>query len=166
MAPVIWSPLPSHPRWSTVLMAAVVLAVVTWRTRRPLLACLAVLAWLSAYEIAWNTCSLVTHGDDPVKWFWLVLALLAWPLLAHQVGLRPQPVAVALCAAGFAIWLVLGFDYNWMREPGPVRVLPEVLNVLTKTVLGVAYLAGALAAPAVGPRLGGPARAPAQTQTR
>ena len=74
------------------------------------------------------------------------MALIAWPLLAHQLGIRPQPAALAACAAGFAAWLALGFHYNWFGEPRPVAVLPEALNVGTKTVLGLAYLAGALAA--------------------
>ena len=158
---MVWSSLPSHPRWSTVLMAAVVLAVVGWRTRRPLLAGVAVLAWVSVSEIVWNGCDLLTHHGNALRYGWLVLALAAWPLLAHRLGIRPHPVGLALCAAAFAVWLALGFDYNWLGQSKPLQVVPEALNVLTKTALGAAYLAGALAVPA--PALG-PARAPAQTR--
>jgi len=142
-------------------MAALVLLAVGWRTRRPPLAAVAVLAWLSAYEIVWNACDVLVHHSAAAKLAWLAVALAAWPLLAHRLGIRPHPVGLALCAAGFAVWLALGFDYNWLSEPKPLQVVPEALNVLTKTALGAAYLAGALAVPA--PALG-PARAPAQTR--
>jgi hypothetical protein len=110
----------------------------------------ALLAWLSLYEIVWQACDTLTGHKDLVALGWLWLALIAWPLLAHQLGIRPHPAALAACAAGFAAWLALGFHYNWFGEPRPVAALPEVLNVVTKTALGVAYLAGAL--PATVPR--------------
>jgi hypothetical protein len=154
---MIWSPLPSHPRWSTLLVGLLILVVVGWRTRRPALAAVALLAWLSLYEIVWQACDVLTSHRDLLAYGWLGLALVAWPLLAHRLGIRPHPAALATCAAGFAVWLALGFHYNWFGEPRPVAILPEALNAGTKTALGLAYLAGALAAP--------PAR-PESAQTR
>jgi hypothetical protein len=149
---LIFSPLPSHPRWSTVVTAALVLVVVTWRTRRPLRGAVAVLAWLSLYEITWQACDVLTHRGSLAAYGWLSLAVVAWPLLALQLGIRPHPLGLAVCAGGFAAWLALGFDYNWVGQPQPLKPLPEALNLLTKTSLGLAYLAGALAPPAAGAR--------------
>jgi hypothetical protein len=149
---MIWSPLPNHPRWSTVLLGLLILALVGWRTRRPTLACVALVAWLSLYEVIWQGCDVLPRHRDLTAYGWLVLALAAWPLLAYQLGVRPHPVGLAVCAAGFAAWLALGFQYNWFGEARPVAIVPEALNVLTKMALGVAYLAGAPAAPAAARR--------------
>ena len=145
---MIFSPLPSHPRWSTVLTAVLILAIVTWRTRRPFLGVVTVLAWLSLYEVTWQACDVLVHRGNLVAYGWLSLAVIAWPLLAHQLGVRLDPVGLAVCAGAFLVWLALGFDYNWIGQPQPIKLVPEALNVVTKTSLGVAYLAGALAAPA------------------
>jgi hypothetical protein len=165
---MIWSPLPNHPRWSTVLLGLLVLALVGWRTRRPALACVALLAWLSLYEVVWQGCDVLIRHRGLTAYGWLVLALAAWPLLAHQLGVRPHPLGLAVCAAGFVAWLALGFHYNWFGEPRPVAIVPEGLNVLTKTALGVAYLAGAMAAPdaprSARPAAGGQPSAQAQTR--
>jgi len=141
---MVFSPLPGHARWSTLATALLIAAVVTWRTRRPLRAALAVIAWLALYEVVWQGCDVVAHRANVVNYGWLSLAVVAWPLLAFQAGIRPHPIGAAVCAAGFLVWLALGFDYNWIGQPGPIRPVPEALNLVTKTALGLAYLAGAL----------------------
>src|SRR2546429_6575588 len=125
---MIFSPLPGHPRWSTVAMGLIILAVVTWRTRRPLRGVLVVLAWLSLYEIAWQACDVLAHRGSLYNYTWLSLAVVAWPLLAHQLGIRPHLLGVAVCGAAFLVWVATGLAYNGIGQPRPRLVVPGALN--------------------------------------
>jgi hypothetical protein len=129
-------------RLSTVLVAIVVLAVVAWTTRRPLLAVLAVLAWLSAFEIVWELAR-VPFGQDSLRnALWFSLAVAGWVAAAELAKIRPEARLTGLFALTFAVWLVTGFGLNWVG--GPLSVRDELLNGVSKTALGAAYMVGAL----------------------
>jgi hypothetical protein len=147
--PAGWLFSPVQVRWSTLLMAAVILAVVGVRRRRPAVAVVSVVAWLAVYETGWQLMDLVVH--HAAAWpaavqrlGWASAALAGWPLLAHALGVRPDPRWAALCALVFAVWLWSGFWYNWPGQPYPLMIGPELANVASKTALGIAYLAGAV----------------------
>lgn len=143
----IWSPL-DHARWTTVLVAMAILVITTLKTRQPHRALIATVAWLAAYEIVWQAFDVLMHpATSPTtleRYLWFVAALIAWPMLAHAIGIRPNAALVAITAGTFALWLATGFDYNWYGQPKSLQVGPEVLNVLSKTALAGAYLLGAI----------------------
>ena len=140
-----WLVVPAgHVRASTLALTVLIALVVVWRTRRTLLAAVAVMAWLSAFEIAWQTAQ-AAFGRIPMsEEFWFVAAVVGWVVLAHHLGIRPDPLLTGLFVAGFAVWVALGFHSNWPDQPFSLR--DEATNELTKTALGVAYLLGALRA--------------------
>src|SRR2546430_16975219 len=117
---MVFSPLPGHARWSTLATALLIAAVVTWRTRRPLRAALAVIAWLALYEVVWQGCDVVAHRANVVNYGWLSLAVVAWPLLAFQSGIRPHPIGAADSADRIMALLRTSIDVNYIGPPGPV----------------------------------------------
>ena len=141
---LVWSPLPLHPRWSTVLMAALLLAVIGWRSRSPRLAVVATLAWLFGFEIIWQ----LGHGISghvrfwDLNWFYWLAISGGWLAFAHHLGVRPELRLVAVAAALWAIWLMLGFNSNWPGQP--ISWTNEALNEASKTALGLAFLVGVL----------------------
>ncbi len=137
-------------RWTTLAMLAAILVVVSAR-RRPFLALVTALAWLTAFEVLYQfTDTLMHHRDAHLLralaiqsfWFATVVGSIGW---AHALGVRPHLRWVALSAVIFALWVQQGFPYNRAGQTGPVQWWPEILNVSSKTALGVAYLMGAVA---------------------
>ncbi len=134
-------------RWSSLAMLAAILVVVTLARRRPLLALAAAMGWLVSFEVIYEATDIAVHhrlDAHLTSWgFWL-LTVAGWPFFAHALGIRPNLRWVFLSAAIFALWIQQGFWYNWPGQPGPVQWEYELLNVGSKTALGVAYLLGAL----------------------
>ena len=130
-------------RVSTVLVALAILVCVGWRTRRPEVAVVAMMAWVSLYEVAWQGLTTLAHGGRWASEAWFVAAVVSWVLLAHALGVRPDRRLLLISAAALLAWLAFGFDSNWAGQP-PYDVRDEVLNEVSKTALGLAYLVGAL----------------------
>jgi hypothetical protein len=105
---------------------------------------LAVLAWISAFEIIWEVARVAFGLDSLRNATWFSLAVFGWVLAAGIRGIRPDLRLVALFAATFALWLAFGFNANWRGQSISIR--DEVLNEVSKTALGLAYLLGALRA--------------------
>ena len=127
-------------------MAALILVWVTARQRRPGLAVLAVLAWVSLYELCFNATQLIAGvgGQSAFGLVWFAAAVGVAPVFARHLGLRLWMPAALLWAGGMGVWLITGFHYNVPGSDSPFSVSGEVLNVLTKDGLGLAYLVGAL----------------------
>ena len=148
----LWVPVVGI-RWTTVLMAVAILLLVGGLRRRPFLAVVTTVAWASAYEIVFRAFDLAAHhldGSLPVElqaWLWQAVATVSWPLLAHVLGVRPYWPLVVVCGLAFAVWLWGGFWYDWRGQPYGLLLGDEILNVVTKTGLGVAYLVGAFRIP-------------------
>jgi hypothetical protein len=146
----IFSPL-DHTRWSTLLTFAVVAVVVGLRTRRPLIAVVAALAWLSGFEILYQATGLIRHGWSPLTLTYTTAGTAGWTIALWWAGFRPNWKLVAVFAASWVAWVALGFDSNM-----PDRIIPgadltfswtdEAMNVGTKTLLAVAVAFGTLAA--------------------
>ena len=124
-----------------------------WRRHAPLLALVTLMAWLSAYEIAFNAAGSVVHGWSVSYVLWLTLALGGWLVLAivrrvvpdWRLGLAAGVVALAwILTTGFAINspTLAGAD-GFTRSFSP---LAELYNEATKVLLGVGYLIGGLRA--------------------
>ena len=141
----VFAPFLQHLRWSMALLAVLIVSSVTVLRRRPLCAIAATLAWVSVYELAWMASNLaMRRGTSLEDLAWMTAAVGAWPILAHKLGIRPSMAWVGLCAAGWVVWLATGFQYNVPGQRQPIQLWPELLNVWTKTGLGVGYLTGAL----------------------
>jgi hypothetical protein len=151
--PWLWLPLAGPIRISTVVAAIVIVAIVLWRRRGPLLGLVTVMAWASFFEIAFNATGTVLHGWPVAYLAWLAAALGGWLLLATLLGVVPDGRWLAAVAAVWLIWMFTGFDSNAPSGPGPghpavFSVADEVLNELAKSLLALAYLTGALQRPA------------------
>jgi hypothetical protein len=143
MMPTIWAHLPVGDfRWSTVAMALLVLAAVTFRRGLPL-AAVTVLAWVSAFETIDNLVGGLGFHWPLTSVVWVSGALLGWVVLAHVVGVRPNPAALVLFALVMVAWIATGFHYN-VAHGATFDYAGEAFNELAKTLLGVAYLLGAL----------------------
>jgi hypothetical protein len=132
-------------------MAAAIVALVGGARRRPWLALVTVVAWTSSFEIANSLFSVTAHREwrtALVAFVWETAALAGWPLLAACLGVRPDLRWLALSGVTFAVWAATGFDYNYFGQTKPLQLGPEIANVVAKTALGMAYLAGALRAKA------------------
>lgn len=136
----LFSPL-AETRWSTVLGAVLILAVISWR-RNPFAAVVAVLAWLSAYEIAFNAIG-VLYGWPAPPFLWGSAAVLGWVVLAAVRGIWPEWRLVVVYAVLMAVWVGLGYHSNTPTRV-PFSASGEVLNEASKTALALAYLFGAL----------------------
>lgn len=168
---IIWLHWPgTYVRLTTIATAVVMALVILRRTRRPLLALVAVIGWLSAYEIAWEA-GQVLYGRDPLRpTLWLAGAIIGWVIAAQLIGIRVYGPLLLLAAAVFALWLLAGYQQNW---PGfPIQPEIEGLNVLSKTALAGAFLVGAMPAASAQPATSrvaatpGPLLARGQSQER
>lgn len=136
---------------STIVTAVVIAVVVTWRRRSPATALIAVMVWTSAYEVGFVTLGTLLHGWSAAYLLWLAAALAGWIILAHVWGVAPdRRLLLATAVLAFA-WIATGFVANspTVAGPGfakPFSPLDEALNEGTKTLLGLAYLAGGLRA--------------------
>jgi hypothetical protein len=152
---------PFGVRWTTLTMAAVILLLIGVVRRRPDLAVVAVLAWAGGFETVFTATGNLrwhpTTGWNEMTWRGVALA--GWVLLAPVAGIRVSRAWLAATAALFAIWLTpipgltYGLEYNLPQTADgaaqPIRVLPELENVATKTAWGMMYLVGAWRAQSV-----------------
>jgi len=147
--PWLWLPLVGPIRISTVLAAMGIVALILWRRRSPLLALVTSMAWASVFEIAFNATGTVLHGWPLSYLAWLSAALGGWVLVSALLGVLPNRWLLIAVAAVWAVWIAAGFDSNAPSGPGPghpssFSVTSEVLNELTKSLLALAYVVGAL----------------------
>ncbi|HEY1421101.1 MAG TPA: hypothetical protein VGG90_10375 [Candidatus Dormibacteraeota bacterium] len=137
-------------RVSTVITVLLMLVWVGILRRRPALAVFAVAGWLVAFEILFNWSGTIALG-----WSWRTSARDTalwggWVLAAYLVGVRPEIRLVGLAAVFWVVWLVTGFHFNLVGNPG-ISWPAEAINEATKTALAAAFLVGALKAPAADP---------------
>jgi len=109
------------------------------------------MAWLSAYEILFQVTGAVVHGWSLSNLAWMTAAVGGWVALAFAMGIVPDLRLLVLVVVVWSIWILAGFDSNSPTVAGtsgfPVRfsMSDEILNELSKSLLGLAYLVGALA---------------------
>ena len=137
-----------------------IVAVILWRRRSPLLAVATVMAWASVFEILFNATGTLLHGWPLSYLAWLTAALGGWVLLSVLLGIIPDLRLLLAVAVVWVIWIAIGFDSNAPLGPGPGHpsafgVPDEVLNELSKSLLAIAYVAGALRRPRTAARAAG-----------
>jgi len=155
--PWLWLPLAGPIRISTVVAAVAIVAVILWRRRSPLLALVTLMAWASVFEIAFQATGAVLHGWPAADLVWLAAALGGWILLSVLLDVLPNRWLLLATAAVWVVWAVSGFESNAPLSSGPghpatFNLANEALNELTKSLLALAYLAGALQRPVAAPR--------------
>jgi hypothetical protein len=140
-------------RWTTALLGVAILAVVTWRRRNPLLGVAAVVAWASLYEMLWVLLRQSPTGQaGGLPWqeyAWTLAVGTGWTVVVVLARAAPDPLWLVVSAAGFLVWALSGLHYNSYGQRGHFLVGSELLNVWSKTALGVAYLRGAARVPAL-----------------
>jgi hypothetical protein len=147
--PWVWLPLFGPIRVSTIL-ASLVIALALWHRHAPVKGIVVVMAWLSAYEILFQASGAAVHGWSLSNLAWMSAAVGGWVALAFVMGIIPDWRLLLLVALVWLVWILAGFDSNSPTVAGtsgfPVRfsVFDEILNELTKTLLALSYLVGAL----------------------
>ncbi|HXC77196.1 MAG TPA: hypothetical protein VNU19_09095 [Candidatus Acidoferrum sp.] len=141
----VWLPLAGPIRISTIVAALVIFGVVgIWR-RRPLVGLVAMMAWISAFEILYNAAGVVVLHTPLGAFAWEVAALLGWVVAADLLGIRPPWWALVPFLLLSVIWIVTGFHSNLPARSFSLR--DEVLNEATKSALAAAYLIASLQSP-------------------
>ncbi|MFH0848078.1 MAG: hypothetical protein V1857_01065 [archaeon] len=125
-------------RTSTILTALALFFFVLWRLRRPLIALLSVMAWVSLYEILWNLTDLFLHGGSLTHSFWQNTAIISYPILARTQGTRLNRTIMMLFSVFWIIWILSGFNSNNFNVE-PFILSNEILNITTKAILAMAY---------------------------
>jgi hypothetical protein len=141
---------PFGVRWTTLITAVAIVAVMgIWR-RRPFVACVVILAWLGGFEVAFRLLDILRWHEWSAwaGWLWEAAALIGWLLAAHAFGIRPSRLWVAVTALVFVVWWLSGYDYNLPNTAAgqglPIRWAGEVENVTAKTAWAMAYIAGTI----------------------
>lgn len=145
-----WIESPWGVRWSSLATLAVIVLVVSVVKRRPVLGAVAAMGWLIAFEIPYElTDMLVRHqpGAHLTGWAFWLLTVSGWIGWAWALGVRPDWRWVEISAVIFLGWIASGFQHNDPGQHSPVMIWPEVMNVGSKTALGIAFLLGALRLP-------------------
>jgi hypothetical protein len=143
-------------RLSTVLAFIATLAILTWVRRSPLLAFVAGMGWVSAFEIVYQAVGTVYGRHDAMHLFYLTFSMSGWVVAAYVAGIRPHPGLLVAWSALFLGWIAIGFHPNLFDHPGQFSIAQEVFNVATKDGLAAIFVIGGLAPY----RRHAPARAP------
>lgn len=132
-------------RLSTLLAFVATVVIVFWYRRSWLLALLAGMGWVSAFEIVWQGVATIEGQFTALHLFYLAFSLSGWVVAAYVAGVRPHPVLLLAWALVFLGWIAYGFHPNGYRYLAPFSIGQEVFNVLTKDGLAAIYVIGALA---------------------
>jgi hypothetical protein len=152
--PWVLLPVVGPIRISTVAAGLLIVVVILWRRRALLSALIALMAWASAYEILYSGTGSAIHGWPVSNFVWMTAAVGGWVILAHVWGIVPNRWLLLAVGLVWVIWIVTGFNSNVPTVAGTAgfpkgfSYSSEILNELSKTLLALAYLLGALNSPA------------------
>lgn len=132
---------PFGMRWTTLLLAVTILALVGIGRLRPFIALVTVVAWTGGFEFTYRAFDILRWHEwwGWNAWAWEAAALIGWVLLAHFVGIRPGGWSLAVAVATFAFWVATGFDSNILAPHRPFSWGSEIKNVIAKDSWGLAY---------------------------
>ena len=132
-------------RLSTVLAFIATLVILTWLRRSPLVALVAGMGWVSAFEIVYQAVGTIYGRHDALHLFYLTFSMSGWVVAAYLAGVRPHPALLAGWSLLFLGWIAFGFQPNLFDHPGQFSVGQEVFNMATKDGLAAIFVVGALA---------------------
>jgi hypothetical protein len=132
-------------RASTVLAFVATLLIVGWYRRSPVVALVAGMGWVSAFEIVFQAVGTLYGRHDAQHLFFLTFSMSGWVVAAHVAGIRPHPLLLVAWGLVFLGWLASGFQPNLFDQPNRFSFVQEVFNMATKDGLAAIYVIGALA---------------------
>jgi hypothetical protein len=132
-------------RLSTVIAFIATLVIVAWVRRSLLVAFLAGMGWVSAFEIVYQAVGTAYGRHDALHLFFLVFSMSGWVVAAHVAGVRPHPGLLLAWGLLFIGWMASGFQPNLFDQPGRFSLVQEAFNMATKEGLAAIYVIGALA---------------------
>jgi hypothetical protein len=132
-------------RLTTVLAFIATLVIVAWLRRSPLVAFLAAMGWVSAFEIVYQAVGTVYGRHDALHLFYLTFSMSGWVVAAHVAGVRPHPGLLLAWVLVFLGWIASGFQPNLFDHPATFSIMQEAFNVATKDGLATIYVIGAVA---------------------
>src|SRR6202795_1106648 len=127
-------------RFSTVLAFIATLAIVGWFRRSPIVALVAGMGWVSAFEIVYQAVGTIYGRHDALHLFYLTFSMAGWVVAAHVAGVRPPPALILAWGLVFLGWMASGFQPNLFDQPDRFSYLQEVFNVLAKDGLAAVYV--------------------------
>ena len=128
--------LPDAIRTTTVVMGLLLLGFGLIR-RRPLQGFLAAMAWIVAYEAAWQLTAYLVSGR-PLGWP-IVPAAVAALAISLFAGVAVELRWLLLTAGLWLAWILTGYHWN-MPWAVPFDWWGETMNEATKIAWGMAYL--------------------------
>ena len=132
-------------RFSTVLAFIATLLIVGWFRRSPVVALVAGMGWVSAFEIVYQAVGTIYGRHDALHLFYLTFSMSGWVVAAYVAGIRPHPLWLFTWALVFLGWMAYGFQPNLFDQPGHFSVAQEAFNMATKDGLAAIFVMGALA---------------------
>src|SRR6266852_3915788 len=129
-------------RLSTVLAFFATLVILTWFRRSPVLAFIAGMGWVSAFEIVYQAVATVYGQYDAIHLFYLTFTMSGWVVAAHVAGIRPHPLLLVAWGLLFVGWIAFGFQPNGYGQRSPFSIAQELFNVGTKDGLAAIYVLG------------------------
>ncbi|GAC1509558.1 MAG: hypothetical protein NVS1B3_11710 [Candidatus Dormibacteraceae bacterium] len=132
-------------RLSTVLAFIATLAILAWLRRSPLLALVAAMGWVSAFEIAYMGVATIYGRRDALHLFYLTFSMSGWVVAAYAAGIRPHPALLGAWGVLFLGWIAVGFHPNFVDRPNQFSLTQEVFNMATKDGLAAIFVVGGLA---------------------
>jgi hypothetical protein len=131
-------------RLSTVLAFVATLVILTWVRRSPLLALMAGMGWVSAFEITYQAVGTIFGRHDALHLFYLTFSMSGWVVAAYVAGIRPHPALLGAWCLVFLGWIVFGFHPNLYDHPNQFSVVQELFNMATKDGLAAIFISGAV----------------------
>ncbi len=138
-------PFISAIRLSTLLAFIATLLIVGWFRRSPVVALLAGMGWVSAFEIVYQTVDTIYRTHNGLPLFYLAFSMSGWVVAAHVAGVRPHPGLLLAWILLFLVWMAFGFQPNNFDQPGRFSIAQEAFNMATKDGLAAIYVIGAIA---------------------
>jgi hypothetical protein len=132
-------------RLTTVFAFVATLVIVGWYRRSPVVAALAGMGWVSAFEIAYQAANTLRGGQTAMDLFYLTVSMSGWVVAAYVAGIRPHPGWLVAWGIVFVGWMAFGFHPNGFDQPNHFSVAQEAFNMATKDGLAAIYVIGAVA---------------------
>jgi hypothetical protein len=131
-------------RFSTVLAFIATLVLVGWLRRSAIVAVVAGMGWVSAFEIVYQAVGTLYGRHDALHLFYLTFSMSGWVVAAYVANIRPHPGLLIAWALVFVGWMAYGFHPNEFDQPGSFSIAQEAFNMVTKDGLAAIYVLGAV----------------------